>query len=244
LLDAITRHRATQVSRLAQLLGVSEMTIRRDLQALAGAGLVDRFHGGARAAHVPQPETLFEEKPLLHAAEKERIGAAAAELVADGDTVLLNGGTTTLSVLRHLHTRDVCVITNNVAAAFVADRPDCELIILGGEYRCTSRSLIGELATQMLSQIHGKICILGTNGISAQAGVTTSVYGEAAINLAMARSCKYNVVVVADGSKVGRVTNFTSLSLKQVRLLITDASADADALAQIQAAGVNTIVCD
>lgn len=243
LLNSLEGRESLRVSDLAELLQVSEITIRRDLDELVELGLIERFHGGARLTDRARAETRFEEKPRQHAAEKDTIGVAAARLVGEGETVILNGGSTTLSVLRHIQGRDVRIVTNNVAAAESVGDKEIELIILGGEYRAKSRSLVGELTSMTLQQIHGGICILGTNGISAQAGLTTSVYGEAAINRMMASRSKDNVIVVADGSKIGVVSNFASLPLSQVKVLITDTSAPENELAAIRAAGVQTIVC-
>jgi DeoR/GlpR family transcriptional regulator of sugar metabolism len=243
LLNSLEGRESVRVSDLAEMFQVSEITIRRDLDELVELGLIERFHGGARLTDRARSETLFEEKPRLHAAEKDSIGAAAAKLVKDGDTVILNGGSTTLSVLRHIRGRDIRIVTNNVAAAGETADSGAELIILGGEYRAKSRSLIGELTSLTLQQIHGGVCILGTNGVSVQAGLTTSVYGEAAINRLMASRCKDNVIVVADGSKVGVVSNFASLPLSQVKVLITDQTADPSELAAIRAAGVETVIC-
>jgi len=243
LLNSLEGRESLRVSDLAGALQVSEITIRRDLDELVELGLIERFHGGARLTERARAETVFDEKPGLHAAEKDTIGQAAAKFVKDGDTVVLNGGSTTLSVLRRIRGRDIRIVTNNIAAAGEIGDTDTELILLGGEYRAKSRSLIGELTSLTLQQIHCEVCILGTNGVSVQAGLTTSVYGEAAINRQMASRCKDNVIVVADGSKVGLVSNFASLPLTQVKVLITDTSADPAELAAMRAAGVQVVVC-
>ena len=230
------------MSDLAAIFKVSEITIRRDLDELAEDGLIERFHGGAQLAQSTGRESLFVEKGTLHAAEKEAIGAGAAALVKDEDTVLLNGGSTTLAVLRHLRQRNVRIVTNNAAAAAEFTDAVGELIIVGGEFRAKSRSLIGDLALLTLAQVHASICILGTNGMSSRTGLTTSVYAEAAINRLMVERSGGNVAVVADGSKVGVTSNFACVPLAQVRTLITDQSADPQQLAAIRAAGVRVIV--
>jgi len=231
-----------RVSDLATAFKVSEITIRRDLDELSDEGLVERFHGGAQLAHTAGRENLFVEKGMQHAAEKEAIGAEAAALVNDEDTVLLNGGSTTLAVLRHLRHRNVRVVTNNAAATTEFTDEAGELIIVGGEFRAKSRSLIGNLALLALSQIHATMCILGTNGVSARTGLTTSVHAETAINRLMVERSNGNVVVVADGSKIGVTSSFACVPLSQVRTLITDPSANPEQLAAIRAAGVRVIV--
>jgi DeoR family fructose operon transcriptional repressor len=243
LLSQLERQDSVRISDLATTFQVSEITVRRDLDDLAEKGLLERFHGGARWLARPKPdETSFEEKPYLHAAEKDAIGAAAAALVKSEDTVLLNGGTTTLAVLRHIKQTNVRIVTNNTAATNEVSGTDIELILLGGEYRAKSRSLFGDLATLTLSQIHASVCILGANGVSARTGLTTSVYPEAAINRLMAERCNGNVIAVTDGSKIGVTSNFASVPLIGVKILITDESANPDELAAIKAAGVQTII--
>jgi DeoR family fructose operon transcriptional repressor len=245
LLDQLEARGSIRVSELAETLRVSEITIRRDLDELSEAGLVERFHGGAQLAQRAGRESLFVEKDTLHSPEKDAIGAEAAALVKDGDTVLLNAGSTTLAVLRHLRRRSVRIITNNGAAPGELGAPDtiAELMILGGEYRAKSRSLFGDLAILGLSQVHASMCILGTNGVSVRTGLTSSVYGETAINRLMVERSGGDVIVVADGSKIGVTASFACVPLSQVKTLITDASANPEQLAAIEASGVRVIVC-
>ncbi|HET6438441.1 MAG TPA: DeoR/GlpR family DNA-binding transcription regulator [Anaeromyxobacter sp.] len=243
LLDQLEARGSARVADLAGAFHVSEITIRRDLDELSAAGLVERYHGGVRLAQRTGRERLFVEKDLLHAAEKEAIGSEAASRVKDEDTVLLNAGSTTLAVIRHLRRRNVRIVTNNAAAPAEFGDSEAELIVLGGEFRPRSRSLFGELAVLGLSQIHASICILGTNGVSARTGLTTSVYAETAVNRLMVERADGNVVAVADGSKVGVTSNFACVPMAQVRTLITDRSAGAEQLDAIRAAGVQVVVC-
>lgn len=234
-----------RVTDLAEAFGVSEITVRRDLEDLAEEGLVERFHGGARLTVTPVQETSFADKPSQHAREKEMIGTVIARFIKDDDTIFLNAGTTTLSVLRHLKGRKVRVVTNNAAApAEVSANTDVELILVGGLYRAKSNSLYGDLAEMTLSQIHASVCVLGTNGVSAKTGLTSSVYGETVINRLMVERCLGKVIVVADGSKVGITSSFSCVPLNKIAVLVTDHSADADELEAIRAAGVEVVVCD
>jgi DeoR/GlpR family transcriptional regulator of sugar metabolism len=243
LLDQLEARGSLRVADLATAFQVSELTIRRDLDELAGEGLVERYHGGAYLVQAAGRESLFVEKGAQHAAEKEAIGAEAAALVKDEETVLLNAGSTTLAVIRHLQARNVRIVTNNAGAPAELAEAVGELIVLGGELRKKSRSLIGDLALLTLSQIHAGLCILGTNGVSARTGLTTSVHAETAINRLMVERSDGNVVVVADGSKIGVTSNFACLPLAQVRTLITDPSASPEQLEAIRAAGVRVVVC-
>lgn len=234
-----------RVGDLAEEFDVSEITVRRDLDELVEEGLVERFHGGARLVGVSMPETSFAEKPRLHADEKENIGKRVAELIGNDETVFLNAGSTTLSVLRHMHGHRVRVVTNNAAAPMeVKGDANLELILVGGLYRPKSSSLYGDLAVMTLSQIHASCCVLGTNGVSARTGLTSSVYGETVINRLMVERCQGKVIVVADGSKIGVTSSFACVPLDKVSILVTDRSASPDELAAIRAQGVEVIICD
>ncbi|HET7839406.1 MAG TPA: DeoR/GlpR family DNA-binding transcription regulator [Rectinemataceae bacterium] len=242
LIQLLEREGGSKVLELRERLGVSEITIRRDLEELADEGLVERYHGGARLKDRPVMELLYEDKSLLHAATKNAIGAAAAALVSERSTILLNAGSTALAVLHHLRDRSLRVVTNNAAAPAEIGGSNVELILLGGEYRAKSRSLFGDFAALTLSQVHASMCILGVNGVSAKTGLTFSVYTEAAINRLMAERCNGEVVVVADGTKVGTTSNFACVPISRVHVLVTDASADPQELAAIEASGVRVIV--
>jgi DeoR/GlpR family transcriptional regulator of sugar metabolism len=244
LLDQLEQQGTVRVADLAATFRVSDITIRRDLDELAGQGRIERFHGGARLAGQSAQETNFEDKGRLHTWEKDAIGAAAAELVKDEDTVFLNAGSTTLSVLRHLRRRSVRVVTNNAAAPAEIGGSNVELILLGGEFRPRSCSLFGDLTMLALAEFHASVCILGTNGVSVRTGLTTSVYAEAAINRLMAQRCEGDVVVVADGSKVGATSSFACVPLPKVKVLITDGSADSAEVAAIRGAGVRVVVVE
>lgn len=234
-----------RVSDLAEAFGVSEITVRRDLDELVEEGVIERFHGGARLTARSMPETPFVDKPRMHAQEKETIGTIAAGLVKQDDTIFLNAGSTTLSVLRHLNRHKVRVVTNNAAApSEMSEDTNVELIIVGGQYRAKSNSLFGDLAVLALQQVHASVCVLGTNGVSARTGLTSSVYGETVINRLMVERCQGKVIVVADGSKIGATASFACVPLKDVSVLVTDSSADPEELAAIRATGVEVIVCD
>jgi DeoR/GlpR family transcriptional regulator of sugar metabolism len=243
ILDQVKDQGVVRVADLATALLISELTVRRDLDDLAKDGLVERFHGGARFQERPEQEILFTEKDRLHTKHKDAIGAMAESLVKDGDTVFLNAGSTTLAVLRHLGHRRIRIITNNAAAPSAIGDSRAELILVGGEYRARSSSLFGDLAILSLSQIHATLCILGTNGITARNGLTTSVQPEAAINRLMAERCEGPIVVVADGSKIGVTSSFACLPIAQVSTLITDNSAHANHLEAIKAAGIQVLLC-
>lgn len=244
ILDQVEAQGVVRVAELAEKFHTSELTIRRDLDGLAGEGLVERFHGGARALERQGQETRFVEKDQVQTREKDAIAAMAETLVKDHDTVLLNAGSTTLAVLRHLKHRNIRIITNNAAAPLAIGDSQVELILAGGLYRDKSSSLCGDLALLTLSQIHANLCFLGTNGISARTGLTTTVHAETAVNRMMADRCEGPVIVVADGSKIGVVSSFSCLPINRVHTLITDRSGDPDQVEAIKAAGIRVIFCE
>ena len=143
ILELLFRKNAVSAEELAREFGVSRITIRRDLDTLAADKLLERTRGGAILASNPHLEAMFEEKNSLAQREKRLIGKFAASLVGEHDTVFLNGGSTTLEVLRHMGGRKSTVVTNNAAALSLPPNPDVELILLGGEYRPQSKSLHG-----------------------------------------------------------------------------------------------------
>jgi len=230
------------VDDLSRDFEVSRITIRRDLDILNAKGLIDRVHGGALAhKHQPQ-ELLFSEKGHTNIPEKNAIGRAAAAMLKDGDTLLLNGGSTTLHVLKHLQNKKVRVITNNAATIGVARDSGIELILTGGEHRSSSDSLVGDLAAIALSQVYGTCAMLGTNGIDPEIGLTSSVYQETTINRLMIERTRGPVIVLADHTKIGIVSNFETTSIKEINTLITDAKANPQIIEKIRLAGIEVII--
>src|SRR5262245_58022835 len=163
ILDAVRSGSGAGVVELAQRFSVSEMTVRRDLAQLAREGKLTRVHGGAVREREEPP---FAAIAVERRDEKDRIGRAAAGLVAEGQTVMIDIGTTTLALARHLHGRNVTVVTSNLAVVeeLVPD-PAVELIVLGGVVRRNYRSLVGMLAEDALRQLSADIAFLGASGI-------------------------------------------------------------------------------
>jgi DeoR family transcriptional regulator, fructose operon transcriptional repressor len=241
--EFLQEHRAVRVSTLADLLGVSEVTIRRDLEELERRGLLERTHGGAILAQRIAREPLYVEAVSHHPAEKQRIGAAAARLATEGDTVFLNGGTTTLEVVRHLgpHVR---VVTNHVGAALEAGDRDIELIVVGGEYRFASNSCVGDLATRTLRGIFATRSFIGVEGLSLRSGLTTPALAEAELARVMIEQTHGQVVVVADSSKVGTVADFSIAPIEAMTILVTDSGLDDEFGKELTGLGVRVVVAD
>jgi DeoR family transcriptional regulator, aga operon transcriptional repressor len=224
---------------LAEELQVSAATLRRDLADMEDQGLLIRTHGGAR------PHDLHDEMPVhlrnLEAKEaKHRIAIRAAELIPTGPyAVALSGGTTTAEIAKALARRpQLTIITNALTIALeLAARPTAKVILTGGVVRSTSFEAVGVLAENTFKAVNVGTAILGVDGISAAGGATTHDEVEARTNNAMVEHAQ-RVMVVADGSKVGRITFAQMAETRQVDVLITDTTADAVALDALRAAGV------
>lgn len=236
IVDLLREGGSLRASALAGALGVSETTVRRDLEALARRGLLERSHGGASLPGGAMPVVPVPE----HAASKRAIGRAAAGLVRPGETVFLNGGSTTLEVFRNLAV-SATVVSNNVLAALEPVIRDAELILLGGHVRPdpAERTVVGPFATETLRRTFASRAVLGVGGVSADAGLTTPVAAEAEIARLMIEQTRGPVVVVADASKLGAVADFAVAPLERADVLVTDAPPPAperDALSRAEVA--------
>jgi DeoR/GlpR family transcriptional regulator of sugar metabolism len=224
ILTAVRTTGGAKVSELVERLGVSDMTVRRDIEALAGRGLVTRVHGGAITAGSSVDEPGFVAKSGLHTAAKQAIAAAAAALVEPGASVALSAGTTTHAVASTLlGTPRLTVVTNSLRVAEVlhdASRDDVTVVLTGGE-RTPSDALVGPVAVAALRRLHVDWLLMGVHGMDAEAGFTTPNLVEAETNRALVRSAR-QVAVVADSSKWGVVGLSTIATLDEVDVVVTD----------------------
>ena len=239
ILDRLAVEHSLDAGELAEEFGVSSATLRRDLQMLEDQKLLSRTHGGA-LAHDVAYELPVRYRGGRQRDEKRAIAAAAADQLPKGPLVLgLTGGTTTSEVARIIADRvDVTVVTNalNIATE-LALRPRLKLILTGGVTRSQSYELVGPFADQTLAALHLQVAVVGVDGISAAAGLTTHDEVEAHTN-AMMISRATRVIVVADGSKVGRTLLARIAPVESVTALITDSTADPDALEAMRQRGL------
>jgi DeoR family fructose operon transcriptional repressor len=239
ILEVLATDSRAEVPALAARFGVSESTIRRDLQVLSQDGAVERTRGGAVPASRFEPS--FREKETAHLAEKTAIARAAAELVQPGQTVFLDAGTTTLELARVLCGRtDVTVATNSIPIA-VELAQHLRLIVTGGQAKEQTLALVGPLAERSIEQMHVDIAFLGMNGVAIGAGLTTPTWEEAATKARMIASGR-TAVVLADSSKLGAVSFARVAGLDEVDLLLTDENAPADMVEALRAAGLRVEV--
>jgi DeoR family transcriptional regulator, aga operon transcriptional repressor len=226
------------VGHLAASLGVSAATVRRDLALLEEQRLLARTHGGA-VAHGVLYELPLRYRSARHHEEKARIARAAVERVPDGAAVGMTGGTTTTEAARVLSDRrGLTVVTNSLSiASELAVRPTLKLVVTGGVARPESYELVGPLAEASLAALNLDVVLVGVDGITAAAGLTTHHEVEAHTNRALISRAR-RVVVVADSSKVGQVAFARICELGAVDEVITDLAADAGEVATIREAGV------
>lgn len=235
ILDELRRTGSVRVSSLTRTLGVSDMTVRRDLDALGEAGLLVKVHGGAttpddRSRHAEEP--AFREKSGRQIAEKRGIAEAAAALVRSGTAIGVGAGTTTWYFAQAIaqataEVRDLLVVTNSVHVADVLydqDRPDRTVILTGGQ-RTPSDALVGPLAAHALEGLHLDQVFIGVHGMSQRAGFSTPNLLEADINRAFVRAAD-RLVVLADHTKWRTVGLSTFARLDEAHLLVSDAGLD------------------
>jgi DeoR family transcriptional regulator, aga operon transcriptional repressor len=243
ILDRVAGNGSVDAGHLAGEFGVSAATIRRDLQVLEDQKLLSRTHGGAVAVDVAY-ELPVRYRVGQHREEKALIAKRAAALLPRGPLVLgLTGGTTTHLLARLIAERvDLTVVTNalNIAAE-LALRPRLKLIMTGGVSRTQSYELVGPIADQALSGLNIELAVVGVDGISARGGLTTHDEIEAHTNATMIRRAD-RVLVVADGSKVGRICLAGICPLTGVGTLVTDASADPAAVEAIRKGGTEVVL--
>lgn len=223
ILSLIQSHGRVVVAELSRSLGISQITIRKDLEFLHAKGLIHRTHGGALRL---QSGALFDpsiqEKQKQHSQEKHRIALAAAGMVKEGQCVLLDSGTTTTAVAHALKGfSHLTVITNAVNIVIELSSTDFELILIGGGLRKNSFSLVGPLAEDVLEEMHADILFLGVDGFDAEIGVTTPNFLESRVNRAMVKAAR-RVVAVCDSTKFSRLSLSRIVPPAAIHCIITD----------------------
>lgn len=237
--DYVNSNGSATVTELCRLLGVSEATIRRDLDELATRNLVQRTFGGVTT---PRPTTV--EPPVfqrgnINGGEKRAIGVLAASMVNNGETVFLGSGSTTLEVARALKQKQaLTVITNSLPIVnLLADSADAKVIVTGGFLRQVELSLIGHTVEHSLSELRADKVIMGIQGIHPEHGLTNDYLPETKTDRAVIRFAPV-VIVVADYSKFGQIKSSFVAELSAVHTIITDSQAPKDIIEQILAKGI------
>jgi DeoR family transcriptional regulator of aga operon len=233
------------VNELSKEFGVSEVTIRNDLEQLESKNLLIRARGGAMSTvQVVSQDLQLGEKHKLNIQEKTRIGKAAAKLIKDSDTVIIDSGTTTLEVVKNLTAalNNVTIISNalNIANQLVYS-PNLHLIIPGGVLRINSLSLIGPLAEKSFKNFYVDKVFLGVDGFDTMHGISTPNIEEASLNQIMIDVAR-EVIVVTDSSKFLRKSLAFICKLDRIDMVITDSGISADDKKRLEDAGIKVII--
>lgn len=209
-----------RVSQLSSQLGVSEVTIRRDLDEMELERLVERTHGRASISRHLRSEPGFEARYRDNFKEKRRIAQAAAALIDSGETIFLSSGSTALHFLRELTKKKVTVVTSNAEAISEVGSSEIKLIVTGGEYRDLSRSFIGPVAVNTISRYIASKSVIGVDGISLEFGFTSFTIERAEIVHKMVAHTSGKLIVLADRSKLGRVGDCQVTTLDRCDTLV------------------------
>ncbi|MDF2922142.1 MAG: DeoR/GlpR transcriptional regulator [Paenibacillaceae bacterium] len=241
--DYVHTNERASVQELAQFFQVSESTVRRDLKDLEEGGQLRRTHGGAVAMQSDNSEPPFMEKEDRFRSQKEAIAKAAAALVEEGDTILLDAGSTTYYLAKELKSvNKLTVVTNSIVAAQeLAQLPNISLVLTGGTVRHETLAMVGPVAERTLEMLRVDIVFLATNGLDARNGLTTPSISEAEIKRKMIHAGK-RIVLLADHSKYAKVSFAKVADLKEIHQLITDPQFPAVGTAELEEAGVQLFI--
>jgi len=240
ILASLKRDGQAEAGFLSRQLGVSEDTIRRDLRAMAAEGLLKRVHGGA-LLHAPAEATLAVRQTIAPES-KVAIAKAAARMIAPGQIVLLDGGTTAVQVARHLLTDlKATIVTHSPAVAVeLSERPGIDIVIVGGSLFRHSMVAVGAAALEALGPIHADLFFMGVTGVHPTAGLTTGDLEEAAMKRAlMAHAAK--TVVLASQEKIGAMSPYRIADVTAATAIIVEAKTSSALLAPFEAKGVDIV---
>jgi len=239
ILDKLSQLGTISVSDLAAELQLSEVTIRSDLKELEEKGWLQRTRGGA----APAFHRDILERQRLHMEEKQVIARAAAELVENGDVIMIEAGTTTALIARYLMgKRDIHIVTNSTLVfSYARMNPALQITMTGGEFRRPTESLVGPIALETISRLNVRLAFVGTDGFSLHRGMTTHLVEGGEIVKAM-KAHAGKTILVADSSKYGKVGFVSVLPLQEVDLIITDRNLSAQAVTELHEAAIRVQV--
>ncbi|GAB4450914.1 MAG: DeoR/GlpR family DNA-binding transcription regulator [Anaerolineales bacterium] len=241
--EFLSIHQIARTADLMELLDASEATVRRDLEWLEQKGVLERTHGGAILNQRVVFEQEYQQRAQQYPKEKKQIGELAASLIEEGDIVFVNSGTTATQVLHHIpHNPRITVFTNNISALMDIGDPGFHLFLTGGEYQARSNSLAGRFALDALSLVFANKAILGVDGISIKHGLTVPTDPESQVVRKMIERTKGQVIVAADHSKWGAVSNFAVAGIDEIDKLVTDEGFDMRAKKELSEYSVEVLV--
>ncbi|HEX4833002.1 MAG TPA: DeoR/GlpR family DNA-binding transcription regulator [Trebonia sp.] len=247
ILEEVRRSGGARIAQLAELLGVSEMTVRRDIDALAARGLVKKVYGGATVSQQgTSDEPGFEAKSWREPEAKELIAAAAAALVQPSATIAVSAGTTTYALAAHLALIPrLTVVTNSLRVAdhLSANGDRSQTVVLTGGVRTPSDALVGPIAVQAISGLHVDYLLLGVHGMDPASGFTTPNLMEAEMNRAMVASAS-RLIVLADHTKWGIIGLAAMAPLADASIVVSDSGLGQEARDVLAAAVGELIIAD
>lgn len=247
IIEELNRNPLIKVADLSKRLGVSEVSIRRDLQQLEELGLLKRVHGGAVPSAIASQGEPYSSRMRNNFEKKQRIGAAAATLIQRGDCLIFDSGTTPLQVAKHISQElidsgGLTVITASLPITHeLGIRKGVHLILLGGIYLPEFEVVAGPQAIHNLEQLHADKIFLGTDGLTFSQGVTTANVLEAEVDRAMVAAAS-QVIVVSDSSKIGGIGLTSIMPLTKIHKLVTDIDAPADFVGALREQGIEVIL--
>jgi len=243
--ESIRSKGVVSVAEMADALGTTEITLRRDLRSMAREGLLVRTHGGAVLPAALGHEPSYREKAQQAAEEKDAIARLAAEMVRPGDSIVLGPGTTTLALARLLvHSPELTVVTNSLLVAqALMEASRVEVILTGGTLRRSIHALVGPATEESVRALRASQAFISGNGFTAARGLSTPSPVVAATDRALAGAAQH-VVVLADHTKIGQETMCQTVPAARVQTLITDARSNPSELEAIHGAGVDVLVAE
>jgi len=236
ILDRLSEDGSVSVGVLARDLGLSEVTIRGDFKVLEEKGWINRKRGGA----APALHRDILERQRVFPEQKNAIARAAADLVRDGDVIMIEAGTTTALIARFLAgKRDIHIVTNSTLVfSYARMYPNLQITMTGGEFRRATESLVGPIALETIGRLNVRLAFVGTDGFTLERGMTTHIMEGAEIVKAM-KAHAQTTVLAADSSKYGRIGFSNVLPLSAMDLILTDWDLDDSAETELREAGIN-----
>lgn len=241
IIEMLNEKSSLRVAELAEIFNISESTIRRDLQDMEEKGMLTRTHGGAVGINRTSFEPSFKEKETEKHDEKSSIGIIAASMIEDGDTIILDSGTTTLEIAKHIEAKDITVITNSIdIASELSNKDNIELIVAGGSLRQNTRAMVGHITESVFKNFRVDKAFVGANGISMEEGITTPNFNEAQTKKAMINVAN-KVIIVADSTKFNKVCFSVICPLRAVSAIITSSDLDENIIKEYEDSGVEIL---
>ncbi len=243
ILETLRDNRQVTVAELSRRFDVSEVTIRRDLRDLDAQGALQRAHGGAILVTPAAIEPPVVQRMAQMQNPKESVGRAAAALVADGESVFIGSGSTTVYVARYLGDRkNLTVVTNALTVAIeLASAEGVTVVVTGGMMRASELSLVGHIAEQSLREVRVDKVIIGIPAISLEAGLTNDYLPEVMTDRAIIEMAS-ELIVVADHAKFGKIASAYLAPIERITTLVTDPGADSETLDRLERMGIRVII--